>query len=237
MPLRRLHPDPGPTTAEAMLDGADLRSHAPADRPYVVANMVASADGRAAVGGVSKGLSAPADRDMFHGLRGRVDAVMAGTGTLRAERYGRMVPDRERRAAREARGLAGEPLAVVLSRGGDFPRDIPLFGDPDARLALFEGDDAAWPHRALERLRSEHDVRCVLCEGGPTLNASLLRDGVLDELFLSVSPQLVGDGDPLGITAGAGLHEPAPLELVWVLEADGMLFLRYRVVRAPADGP
>ena len=231
MPLRRLHPDPGPTTADAVLDAADLRALAPEGRPYVVANMVASVDGRAAVGGVSRGLSAPPDREMFHALRGRADAVLAGTGTLRAERYGRMVPDPQRRAAREARGLAGEPIAAVCSRGGDFPRDIPLFTDPEARLALFEGDDAAWPHRALERLRSEHDVRLVLCEGGPTLNASLLRDGVLDELFLSVSPQLVGDGDPLGITAGAGLDEPAALELVWVLEGDGMLFLRYRVVR------
>ena len=231
MPLRRLHPDPGPTTADAMLDDADLRSLAPERRPYVVANMVASVDGRATVDGVSRGLSAPPDREMFWALRGRADAVMAGTGTLRAERYGRMVPDAERREAREARGLAAEPLAAVLSRGGDFPTDIPLFTDPEARVVTFAGDDAAWPHKALERLRAEHDVRLVLCEGGPTLNASLLRDGVLDELFLSVSPQLVGDGDPLGITAGAGLEGPVPLELVWVLEGDGMLFLRYRVRR------
>jgi riboflavin biosynthesis pyrimidine reductase len=119
----------------------------------------------------------------------------------------------------------------VLSRAGDFPTDIPLWSDPEARLALYEGDDAVFPGRALRRLRAEHGVRSVLCEGGPTLNAALLRDDVVDELFLSVSPQLVADGDLLGITARAGLEHPVPLELVWVLEEAGMLFLRYRVAR------
>lgn len=213
-----------------MLDTLDLAALAPEDRPYVLVNMVASVDGRAAVSGLSRALTAPADREMFHGLRGRVDAVMAGTGTLRAERYGRMVKREDRQDAREARGLAREPVSVVLSREGDFPRDIPLFSDDEARLALYDGDDARSPSRALRRLRAEHDVRSVLCEGGPTLNAALLRDGVMDELFLSVSPQLVADAGPLSIVTAAGLDAPVPLELVWMLEEDGMLFLRYRVV-------
>jgi riboflavin biosynthesis pyrimidine reductase len=229
--LRRLLPHPGETTVDELLDTLDLAALAPPDRPYVVVNMVASVDGRAAIGGLSGKLSAPADREMFHGLRGRVDAVMAGTGTLRAERYRRMIFTPERRAARETRGLPPEPVSVVLSRTGDFPTDIPLFSDPEARLALYEGEDAVSPERALRRLRSEHGVRSVLCEGGPTLNAALLRDGVVDELFLSVSPQIVADGEALGITARAGLEEPVPLELVWLLEEDGMLFLRYRVTR------
>ena len=72
-------------------------------------------------------------------------------------------------------------------------------------------------------------MRSLLCEGGPSLNASLFGAGLVDELFLTVSPLLAGSADPLTIVGDAGLDEPVSLELVWVLESDGMLLLRYRV--------
>jgi len=229
--LRRLHPDPGEVDPEEAIGDAGFADLAPPDRPYVVVNMVASVDGRAALQGKTESLSGPADRDVFHTLRTMVDAVMVGTGTLRAERYGRMAKSPERRDQRVARGLEPEPYAIVCSRRGDFPTDIPLFTDPEARLLTYDHDDAMSPSHALRRAHDEHGVRSVLCEGGPTLNASLLADGVMDELFLTVSPLLVSGEAPLTIVGGAGPDTPVPLELVWVLEGDGMLFLRYAVAR------
>lgn len=229
--LRRLHPEPGEVDPEDAIGGADFGALAPPDRPYVVVNMVASVDGRATLAGVTEQLSGPADRAVFFALRGAVDAVMVGTGTLRAERYGRFARKPERAAARAARGLAPEPLAIVASRRGDFPDDIPLFQDPEARLALFSGEEAASPSGVLRRVRAEHGARSVLCEGGPTLNAALLAEDVMDELFLTVSPVLAAGAAPLTIVTGAAADAPVPLELVWVLEGDGMLFLRYRMAR------
>ena len=229
--MRRLIPETADVSAEDVFADVDLGALAPPDRPYVVVNMVASVDGRASLEGRTESLSGPADRAVFHALRTMVDAVLVGTGTLRAERYGRMAKTPERRAARQARGLEPEPLSIVLSRRGDFPADIPLFQDPEARIVTYEGEDAAAPSRALRRAREEHGVRSVLCEGGPTLNASLLADGVLDELFLTVSPLLVDREAPLTIVGGGGPEGPVPLELVWVLEAVGRLFLRYRLAR------
>ena len=233
MSLRRLHPDPATfgSATEAFAD-VDLAALAPADRPYVVVNMVASADGRATLEGKTAQLSSEADRDVFHTLRALVDAVLVGTGTLRAERYGRMVRDPERAEQRRARGLHPEPYAIVCSRRSDFPDDIPLFTDPEARLLTYEREDAALPSRALRRAREEHDVRSVLCEGGPTLNAALLAEGLIDELFLTISPLLANGPAPLTILESAGPGEPVPLELVWVLEGDGALFCRYAVARA-----
>src|SRR2546421_5403393 len=72
-------------------------------RPYVVANMVSSVDGRATLGGRTKELSSEADRHLFHALREQVDAVMAGTGTIGLERYGPI------------------PLAVTASRSLELP--------------------------------------------------------------------------------------------------------------------
>jgi riboflavin biosynthesis pyrimidine reductase len=227
-PVRRLHPDPADVEPAALFDAVDFAALAPADRPYVVVNMVASVDGRAALDGRSEALGGPADKEVFFELRASVDAVLAGTGTLRAESYGRLVRRPERIAQREARGLEAEPVALVLSRSGDVPTEIPLLNDPQARPVIYTGEDAE-PAGALRRVRAEHGVRSVLCEGGPALNAGLLAAGVVDELFLTISPLLAATADPLTIVGDAGLDATVALELVWVLEADGMLLCRYRV--------
>jgi riboflavin biosynthesis pyrimidine reductase len=224
--LRRLHPEPGLLEATDAMDRLGLAELAPPERPRLVLNMVASADGRATVEGSGRPLSGPADRVVFHALRGQVDALLIGTRTLRSEPYGRLVADPARRAAREARGLRADPLAVVLTRSGDVPRDSRLFAEPEQEVVVLREA----PADALRRLRAEHGVRSLLCEGGPTLNGALLAAGLVDELFLTLSPMLAGGADPLTIVAGDGAA--APLELVWVLEGDGALFLRYRVGRA-----
>ena len=228
MQLRQLHP-----TCDT-LDDADLPrrfdfvSLAQPDRPYLVINMVASADGRATLAGVTEQLSSPADKAVFFALRASVDAVLVGTGTLHAEQYGRLIKRPERQAQRVALGLEPQPIALILSRSGQIP-SFPLLDDPDARPLILTGEEAE-PRRAFERLRHEYGVRAVLCEGGPRLNAGLLAAGVVDELFLTVSPLLAGTPDPLTIVEG-GAGEPIALDLVSVMEADGMLFLRYRLER------
>ncbi len=199
------------------LDDLDFRASAPPDRPYLVINMVASVDGRATMHGRTEGLSSPADKAVFFALRRSVDAVLVGTGTLREERYGPLLRDAEE-----------QPLAIVCSRRGDFPDDIPLFTDPRSRILAHTGPS---PAEALRRAQEEHGVRSVLCEGGPTLNAALFAEGLVDELFLTISPLVANGPAPLTIVEGAGPDVPAPLELVWVLEEDGMLFCRYRVAR------
>jgi riboflavin biosynthesis pyrimidine reductase len=86
---------------------------------------------------------------------------------------------------------------------------------------------------ALAELAARFGVRLLLCEGGPHLACELLVVGLLDELFLSLSPRLAGGasaGDVLRILAGPELDPTVMLELRGVLEADSQLFLRYDVV-------
>jgi riboflavin-specific deaminase-like protein len=248
--LRRLAPDPAPVTPAQALEGLALGEHAPDDRPYVVANFVASADGRASFEGRSGALGDEADRELFHALRGHADAVLVGTGTLRAERYGPLVRDPERRAARAAAGVRPAPLAVAVTRTFELPIGIPLFQDPASEVVVYtsaEGELEDCPAQvevvrldpaemtftaALRRLRADHGVRSVLCEGGPTVFGALVGERVVDELFLTVSPKLAGGTEPLTILRGPRLPEPLDLDLAWVLEAGGALFLRYRLPRS-----
>ena len=198
------------------LDEVDFGASAPPDRPYLVINMVASVDGRATIQGKTKDLSSPADKELFFALRRKADALLVGTGTLREERYGPILP-----------GAEEQPLAIVCSRTGDFPDDVPLLSDPALPVFRHTGG----PAEALRMARSEHGIRSVLCEGGPTLNGALFAEDLVDELFLSISPQIANGPAPLTIVEGAGPGEPVPLELIWTLEEDGMLFCRYAVVR------
>jgi riboflavin-specific deaminase-like protein len=245
--LRRLLPDPGEVTAEEVTTGMRLGDLAPADRPYLVLNMVSTLDGRITIDGRSGPIGGDADRELFFGLRTQADAVMVGAGTIRTERYGRIVRKPERRAKRAAEGLEPDPLAVIVSARLRLPHDLPLLQDEHSTVAICTAsaeelpDTRARVHylRApadidlelrplLERLRTEFGVRSVLCEGGPSLNESLIREGLVDELFLSIAPKLAG-GPPLTILTGDPLPEPLVAELVWLLEHDGHLFGRYRL--------
>jgi riboflavin-specific deaminase-like protein len=244
--LTRLHPDRGETTPAEVASGLALGDLAPPGRPYLVLNMVSTADGHATIGGRSGPIGNEADRQLFHELRTQVDAVMVGAGTLRAERYGRIVRDPDRREKRVREGLAADPLAVVVSGRLDLPDDLPLLRDPESRVLIataspksLEGTAASVEYlRTTEppvdmealaaSLRNDHGVRSVLCEGGPTLNAELIRAGVVDELFLCLAPKLAGGPEALTIVAGT-LLETAEMELVWLLESEDHLFLRYRL--------
>lgn len=218
--------------------GAEIGAHAyaqslelgppPTERPYVIANFVASLDGHTTVEEQSRRLSGSGDREMFYALRERVDAVLIGPHTLRAEHYKRMLPAPERRRRRLDAGRLAEPLAVTVSRSGQIPRDIPLFADAPDRTVVFEGPGTELPH-VLHTLRRRHNVRTLLCEGGPTLFGALLAEALVDELFLTLAPTLTGGASGPAVVSGPPLEAPASAELNAVLEQRGTLFLRYRL--------
>ncbi len=269
----------------ASMPAPDAAGRAPAEaagrrRPYVVLNMIATLDGRATLNGRSGPISDSADRALFHGLRSVVDAIMAGAGTVRTERYGPIVRDPDLRRLRVERGLSERPLACVVTASltALTPERVPLLADPDSQVAIVtpsqeslpetpaagggaarveyvrarrEDDDGSHARLSLDlpaALAELHDrlhVRTLLCEGGPHLNTQLLSAGLVDELFLSVSPLLAGGGGegdrggsglrngglpPLRILAGTDLRSPIELELCSALEHHSRLFLRYRVM-------
>ena len=250
MELRRLHPDPATLTAEQATTGLRLGELAPPDRPWVVLNMVETLDGRIAIDGRSGPIGNEADRELFHGLRTQVDAVMVGAGTVRTERYGRMVRSDELRERRTREGLAPDPIACVVSARLNLPADLPLLQDPASHVVVLtaSGEDPpdvparceclrgspAPDGSGLElaplftALRRDYGVRSVLCEGGPALNDGLLREHLVDELFLALAPKLAG-GEALTVVTGEPLRPPPELELVSVLESESNLFMRYRV--------
>jgi len=124
--MRRLLPDPGPTTVDEQLGSFDPGEGAPSDRPFVAMNFAATVDGRATIGGVSGPIGSETDTAMLVGLRRRFDAVMIGHGTMRAERYADI----------------GRRLVVVESgpQGrADLPALLSSLRDEGVRALLCEG--------------------------------------------------------------------------------------------------
>jgi riboflavin biosynthesis pyrimidine reductase len=258
--FRRLLPPAEPASVEQVIEDLRIgdRGAGTGGRPYVMLNMVSTADGRVTIAGRSGSLGNRADGALFHGLRGAVDAVMAGAGTIKAERYGRIIRKQSEREHRVERGLAPEPIACVVSERLSLGEGIPLLAEPAAHVVIVTASQASLPASGarIEYVRAEHDgaldlpaalrelqerfgVRTLLCEGGPHLNSRLLGAGLVDELFLSLSPKLAGDASdglaPLRIVAGAEFDPPIELELLGVRESDSQLFLSYGVRASAAE--
>lgn len=217
------------------------------ERPWVLANMVASLDGSAAVQGRAGGLSHPADRNLFLLLRGLADVILVGAATVRQERYGPAHLPEDVQRTRAAEGRRPVPDIAVVTRSLDLDLDGRLFAESpadrrplvvtctrsdDRRRAevgevadvIVAGDEAVDVGAALATLR-RRGAAVVLSEGGPALLGQLVHGGFLDELCLTLAP--VMGGDPLPISTPAPTTGLVGFRLGHVLTTDSNLFLRY----------
>jgi riboflavin biosynthesis pyrimidine reductase len=242
--MRQLLPTPGDVDLDDLVRDLDLVSRAPAARPYMVSNFALTWDGSAAIGGRAGPIGSAADLRWLLRLRAAADAVLVGAGTVRAERYGPLLPDEDLRRERREAGRSPDPLAVIPTRSGGLPWDAGLFksGRGEVRVLGPEGLDVPRTPTpvttrgfeaevdlgtALAELREERDVRAVVCEGGPRLHAELIDLGLIDELFVTLAPKLAGGEGPRLVE---GLPERVrALRPVWLLEHEGELFARLAV--------
>jgi riboflavin biosynthesis pyrimidine reductase len=244
VPLRRLLPDP--------VDEVDpISAYRYPDRTWLRANMISSADGAATIDGRAGGLGNKSDQQVLAALRALCDVVIAGAGTVTAESYG---PAREREEYQALRASAGQPpapLMAVVSQQlrldfgsryfveatqppivvtcADAPADRLLAAQKVASV-IIAGERAVSPAAMVEALVSR-GYRKLLCEGGPTLLATVAADGVLDELCLTIAPMLVG-GASRRVLEGPVLSPALRMRLTQLLQDDDdLLFARYDVLR------
>ena len=233
-----------PPDASELYTRLDLPD-APAHRPCVFINMAATVDGKIVVGakdGTAKGVGGPTDQMLFRRLQRQAQAAMIGGTTLRSSQV--IYPPDIRR--------------YVITRSGDVPGQNRFFKDAPERAYIVVPEDL--DPAVMARLRSqgnvlalgrggvdltallrvmrrEHGIERLLCEGGANLNDDLIRAGLADELFLTVSPKLKGGANLPTIMTGQGFAPNTILPLVLrSLYHDGdELYLRYRLAPASAQ--
>ncbi|HEX3852906.1 MAG TPA: dihydrofolate reductase family protein [Polyangiaceae bacterium] len=227
----------------------------------LVANFVASVDGVVALPGdtesgqIISGRNA-ADRFVMGLLRACADAVLIGAGTFRKSAGHLWTADRiyplaaaELAELRGQLGLTAPPQLVLISASGKLDTSEPAAQDAwiittpkgeaalrsklpaGARLTVVDSDRLS-VRGVLATLRAEGFAR-VLTEGGPTLFAELVRERLVDELFVTSSPALFGrfpGDDRKSLCNGLDLNGAA-LELLSVRRHGSHLFQRYALSR------
>lgn len=211
-------------------------------------------------GGDVSGFS-PTDRFVMGLLRALADVVLVGAGTIRSSERGAwtagaVFPDAAAAYAtlRADLGLPPTPTTLIATLTGDLDPRHPVFADPRQPVVVAGPAPAVDrlgrrlpAHVALEPLANAGragapdlidlagrlGARVVLCEGGPHLLGDLAAADRLDELFLTVAPQVVGRGVPdgrLGLVEGVDLWPDHPrwARLRSARRAGDHLFLRYR---------
>jgi riboflavin biosynthesis pyrimidine reductase len=215
----------------------------------------------AAGGGEISGFS-ESDKFMMALLRGIADVVIVGAGTVRVGSRHEWTPRRVEpsladvfAAWREELGLSAQPTTIVVTASGNLDPAHPGLSAPDvpvivattpagaARLnlrplpanmkveAVGSGDRV--PARAILELAQRTGARLALCEGGPHLFGELLAARLVDELFLTLAPQVIGrDANVrrLALVEGTSFGEGRGRwsKLTAVRRAGDDLFLRYR---------
>lgn len=164
--------------------------HRRTGRPYVVAKLAASVDGRtAAPDGSSQWITGAEARADAHRFRAESDAVIVGAGTVRAD----------------------DPALTVRHVDGPDPQRVVLGTAPaDAAVHPCRQLSGA-PAEILETLGAEGLVQ-VMIEGGASVVGAFHRAGLIDRYVIYVAPVLFGGDDALGLFRGPGA---ASIDDVW----------------------
>jgi riboflavin biosynthesis pyrimidine reductase len=177
---------------------------------------------------------------------------MVGRGTAQSDRMTMGLPDEELRRQRLAEGKSEYPLRVLVSGSGQVPTDLPLFGHsfspiliystqrmPTANRLALKDKTQLWlaSHQQLDireilaDLWTNHGVRSIVCEGGPTLARTLAAANVVDEIHLTIAARLFGGQDAPGLLGRT--HQFLPASRHFILSgcqrnrADGECYLHY----------
>jgi len=200
--------------------------------PFVYVNFAITADGKIAPANrVFKPFSSKADQELLMELRTRADAVMAGARTV--DRYPvNLGPGaKQRREKRKRLGFSEYNLRVVVSGAGTLDANAEVFkhrfspivilvseriSDRSLRKLQSLADEVKVCERdevdfvkALRWLREKWKVQRLLCEGGGAVNDALFRAGVVDELYLTISPVIFGGRDAPTLADGKGIEHLA----------------------------
>ena len=225
------------------------------ERPFVYVNMAMTADGKiTSAHREEPQFTSRRDKRSMDKLRAEADAVLIGAGTLRGDDPPLHIRDDEMKAYRRSLGKPEHPLNVLVTASAAvdawarfFKRDraawciVATVEDAPAaqRSALAQVAEVWTLGRgrvdlaAVLSLLTERGVARLLVEGGGELNWSLFADDLVDELYVTVAPAILGGRDAPTLCEGAGFEMAGrrPLRLLSSEAIDGEIYCRYAVVR------
>ena len=234
-----------------------------AKRPFVFLNVATTADGKLAPPNRRfVPFSSKRDQELLHELRTRADAVMAGARTVDSASVTMGPGGKKYREQRLKNGRAEYNLRVVVSGSGSINPRAEIFRHKFSPLIILVTERASHARvqrleklgaivhvsgqteidftAALEWLHREWKVKRLLCEGGGEINDALLRENLVDEIYLTLCPKIFGGRNAPTLADGVGatsLAAATKLKLKARRRAGDELFLCYSVARSGTGVP
>jgi 2,5-diamino-6-(ribosylamino)-4(3H)-pyrimidinone 5'-phosphate reductase len=226
------------------------------DLPFVYVNVATTADGKLAPANRHfTPFGSERDQKLLLELRTFADAVMSGARTVDLAPVTLGTGGEKYRRLRRKHGLSERHIRVVVSGRGTIDEDAEIFKHRFSPIVLLTteragrrklqrlrkladevkvcGDEELDFKFALRWLRSQWNVRRLLCEGGGEINAGLFRAGVVNDIYVTLCPLLFGGRNAPTLCDGDGiaaLEEAARLKLKKLKKAGDELFLVYSVI-------
>jgi diaminohydroxyphosphoribosylaminopyrimidine deaminase/5-amino-6-(5-phosphoribosylamino)uracil reductase len=187
--------------------------------PFIILKVAATLDGKMATrNGDSKWISGEASRRFVHKLRGQVDGVIVGIGTvlkddplLTARIMGgrdpyRIVLDSRLKVPEEAKVIGTTPSKAIIATTELAPKDkIEKFEKKGVQILILDSKEGKVNLKSCLFKLGEIGMMSLLVEGGSQVNGSFLDEGLIDKLLLFLSPRLIGDHQAPGIFGGRGI--------------------------------
>ncbi|MFQ6040784.1 MAG: bifunctional diaminohydroxyphosphoribosylaminopyrimidine deaminase/5-amino-6-(5-phosphoribosylamino)uracil reductase RibD [Candidatus Poribacteria bacterium] len=192
--------------------------------PFVILKSAMSLDGKIATyTGKSKWITSERSRQKVHELRDAVDAILVGVGTVindnpslttrLMDREGkdavRVIVDSKARLPIPSRVLHLDSMApTLIAVTPKAPEDkISLLQAAGAEVLVVPGrNDGKVSLKALMETLSKREIVSVMIEGGSEINASALREGVVDKVIIFIAPKFIGGRTAPGLVGGRGIE-------------------------------
>jgi 2,5-diamino-6-(ribosylamino)-4(3H)-pyrimidinone 5'-phosphate reductase len=220
-------------------------------RPYVILNAAMTLDGKIATASGSSNISGKKDLERVHEIRKECDAIMVGIGTVMADdprltvhkidarpedNPVRVVVDSRCRTPSDARITNGDAKTIIAGANEykeEFMKSETYEKLKKRGVKFFFSGDRRVDLKALMNYLHEEGIDKLMLEGGATLNFSMIRLGLIDEISICVAPMVVGGADAKTFFDGDGFNtmdESVKLELIDYYPLDKDFILNYRVL-------
>lgn len=222
-------------------------------KPFIFINSAMSLDGKISTSEKRQvKISNEKDMERVDRLRAESDAILVGSNTVAIDDPKLTVKSERLRKERVKKGLPENPLKVMVGSIKEikFDSDFLDYGNAEKIIFTTEKEDSEKILRLMEKARvfvlgkkrvdlkkmvsilSDLGVKRIMVEGGGTLNFEMLKEGLVDEIYVAIAPKIFGGRNVPTLADGEGFKEGeiVDLELIDIEKLDEIIVLRYRIL-------
>ena len=202
-------------------------------KPYVILNAAMTLDGKIATKTGSSEISGPEDLERVHEIRKKADGIMVGIGTVLAD-------DPRLTVHKIPSSKSDNPIRVVVDNKARTPIDFRILNDDAGAKAISQKADVFYSSKTPVDLVEFMDylyskgIKTLMLEGGATLNFSMIKDNLIDEVRICIAPMIAGGKDAKTFFDGEGfdyMKDAVKLELVKSYSCGKDFVMEYKVLK------